>query len=398
MKVLMLTIFEYPHIGGLSTHMSLVYKGFSDNGHKVEVLSITNVKKIVRILLCSIPCKILSWINKDIGTLWINTMHQFLLTLLILSKMLMGNKYDIINCQDVLAGRIALRLKKLLNFKVIFTVHGYFVRQAISNGILSGDSFISRMYMDTENKVYCNVDSIISVDTRIKDYITSYSGKDIGRKITVLKNFIDLNSFRNDESNRDSLRGKWNIPLDKFVLFCPRRLVPKNGVIYPLFALNRLNDIGNTMLVYAGDGQERSKMEEYINENKLTDKVLMLGDVEYQSMIELYNICDVVLVPSVNSAGVEEATSISAIEGMASSKVVIASEIGGLKELITHGHNGILVKEKDTEDLVRNIVSLYLNYEKRSAIEHNARKTVETQLSLEQRIKDYIKIFISVLD
>lgn len=388
----MVTVYEYPHIGGLSTHMSLIKKGLLDNGYKVEILSISNVNRIFRLLICSLPCKIINIFNKDIGTLWFNSMNQVLLTLLIFVKILIGNRYNIINCQDVLSGKIALLLQRVFRVKVIFTVHGYFVRQAISNGILTDSSFVSKKYLDIEKKVYSKVNSIISVDSRIKEYIIECIGIDEKQEISVFKNFIDINTFR-IESNNKKLREKWNIPTDKFILLCPRRLVPKNGVIYPLLSLTKLKNLHNVMLVYAGDGQERGKLEGLISEHQLKEKVLMLGDVEHQSIVELYNLCDVVIVPSVNSAGVEEATSISAIEGMASGKVVVASEIGGLKELIIHGHNGILVKEKDLDDLANNIMSIYLDSEKRSVLEKNARRTVEEHLSLEDRIHDYLKVF-----
>jgi len=397
MKVLMVTTYEYPHIGGLSTHMSLIKKGFSKNGHEVEVVSLSNVNKIVRLLLCSVPCKILNIFNKDIGTLWYNTMNQVLLTIIIYLKFLFGDKYEIINCQDVLSGNIALKIQKIFKVKVIFTVHGYFVRQSISNEVLSSNSFVTRIYMNVEKKVYSKVNALISVDNRIKEYIIDCIETST-KKITVLKNFIDLEAFSIDQNNKATYREKWNIPKDKFVLLCPRRLVPKNGVLYPLLSITKIKKIDNILLVYAGDGQERVKMEALIEEHNLHDKVLMLGDVEHQSIGELYSLCDLVIVPSVNSEGVEEATSISAIEGMACGKVVIASEIGGLKELITHKQNGLLVREKDLDDLAQKIISVYSNEEIKSVLEKNARKTVEEQLSLEQRIKDYIKIFKGVLN
>jgi glycosyltransferase involved in cell wall biosynthesis len=393
----MATIYEYPHIGGLSTHMSLVEKGLTANGHRVEIVSISNVNKALRILLSHLPCKVLSIFNKDIGTFWFNFMNQLLLTCLIFLKLFTKGNFDVINCQDVLSGKASLLAKRFFRIKIIFTVHGYFVRQAISNKILKKDSLISNIYLKLEKKVYSEVTLLISVDSRIKDYIVECTNTPITSRIYVLKNFIDLDEFKVDVNNKIFLRDKWGISTDKFILFCPRRLVPKNGVIYPLLSLTKLTDKDEFLLVYAGEGQERAEMERIIKQYQLEDHVLMLGDVNHINIVELYNLSDVVIVPSVNSSGVEEATSISAIEGMASGKVVIASNIGGLKELITHRYNGILVEEKDPDSLATSIIEIHSNNKIRAEIESNARETVEQQLSLDKRIKDYIAAFGSVL-
>lgn len=398
MKILMFTTFEYPHIGGMSTHMTLIKRGLLDNGNEVEVLSTSNINRILRKIIFSLPCKILSLFNKDIGTFWFNFINEIFLTTLLLIKLFNGKKFDIINCQDVLACRIVCRIQKFFRYKIIFTVHGYFVMQSISNGVLSSNSCISRMYSRIEREVYSSVDYIITVDNRIKNYIIDCAGIRNSEKITVLKNFIDINYFKHISTDKEILRKKWNLPQNKFIILCPRRLVPKNGVIYPILAMAQIKSYDQIILVYAGDGQEKSKMEELIRENELNDRVFMLGDIDHQSIVELYNLCDLVIVPSVNSAGVEEATSISAIEGMACSKVVIASNIGGLKELITHDYNGILVREKDINELSNNILSIYLDNEKRKFLENNARKTVEEQFSLNERIKDYLRIFRKALN
>jgi glycogen synthase len=395
MKVLMFTTFDHPHTGGMSTHIELIKKGLTSNDVKVSILSISNVNILLRKLIFSIPCKVLNIFNKNLGTLWVFLMNEIFLSLLLLFKLLFGEKYDVINCQDALACKIAIRLKRFSKYKVVFTAHGYFVLQATSDGCLTKDSFVSRLYLNYEKEVYKNVDSIISVDSRIKDYIINLIG-DSRQEITVLKNFIDINIFKSDDIDRKSLRNKWNLPNHKFIIFCPRRLVPKNGVIYPILALEKLVSYEDIMLVYAGSGQEKSKMEELIRKNSLQDRVLMLGDIDHISMVELYNISDIVIVPSINSEGVEEATSISAIEGMACEKAVIASNIGGLKELIKHNENGFLYTEKDINDLSKSILTLYSDSEKREQIAKNARKSVEKDLSLENRIKDYIQIFANV--
>ena len=79
-------------------------------------------------------------------------------------------------------------------------------------------------------------------------------------------------------------------------------------------------------------------------------------------MKDLYRcIADIVLVPSIHSYGVEEATSISALEAMGSGSPVIAGAVGGLKEIFEHEKDGLLVEVKNTEDLSNSIIRILDN-------------------------------------
>ncbi len=68
-------------------------------------------------------------------------------------------------------------------------------------------------------------------------------------------------------------------------------------------------------------------------------------------MRKLYQNVDVVMIPSVTVSGTQENTSIAALEAMACGTPVIASNIGGLPELIRDGHNGFLIPERNSPAL-----------------------------------------------
>src|SRR2546426_7374256 len=75
-------------------------------------------------------------------------------------------------------------------------------------------------------------------------------------------------------------------------------------------------------------------------------------------MRELYQQVDVVLIPSVTTSGTQENTSIAALEAMASGKPVIATDIGGLPEVIRHGQDGILIPERDPDAVAEAAIPL----------------------------------------
>jgi N-acetylglucosaminyldiphosphoundecaprenol N-acetyl-beta-D-mannosaminyltransferase len=158
---------------------------------------------------------------------------------------------------------------------------------------------------------------------------------------------------------RGELRRTWGIPEGKLVLLCPRRLVKKNGVIYPSLALASMDavDRDRFLLLHAGEGGERDEMERIILENALDKNVRLLGGQGREAILELYRLADIVLVPSVHSENVEEATSLSALEAMASGRPLIAGDVGGLAEMVVEGETGLLVPA-DAEALAAAILRL----------------------------------------
>src|SRR5690606_13785848 len=133
----------------------------------------------------------------------------------------------------------------------------------------------------------------------------------------------------------------------------------KNGVIYPILSFPPvLKEYPNARLVFAGTGEMMDEMKAKAKELGIADRVTMLGAVDHKDMIQYYALSDIALVPSILSAGVEEATSISALEAMGSGIPLIACAVGGLKEIVDHGKDGLLVEERNVGELTDAMIRL----------------------------------------
>ncbi len=176
---------------------------------------------------------------------------------------------------------------------------------------------------------------------------------------------------------REELRRKWDIPQERTVLFCPRRLVKKNGVVYPSLALaaSRLRN-GAATFCCTRERAANGTPSRRLREQGLSGEVRLLGNQDRQAIVELYRLSDVVLVPSIHSENVEEATSLAALEAMASGRPLIAGAVGGLAEIVRDGHNGLLVPGGDAEALAHAIRTLS--------------DSSELRLRLSQAARDYV--------
>ncbi|WP_099354851.1 glycosyltransferase family 4 protein [Fredinandcohnia onubensis] len=371
MKILITTIFDYPHEGGLSTHVKTLKLGLEEKGHSVDVLSFSNINPIVKKLVAQGPGFVLNKLQKGKGQLLNDTMRGTLLNTYIKKQ---KQDYDVINAQDVFSANASIKT----GIPTVSTVHGYYANEAISRGAIVENSAEDLKIKEIEKEAYQNSDELIAVDRRINEYVKKLAGVDTH----VIKNFINLDSFRNISESPLVIRNEFNIPENKKILLVPRRLTEKNGVIYPTLAMKYvLEKFPNTLLLYAGTGEQSQNIQNEITKNGLMDSVRLLGSVEHEKMKNLYSIADIVLVPSVHSYGVEEATSISALEAMGSGSPVVAGAVGGLKEIFEHEKDGLLINADNVTEFANSIIRLLNDKELCNKLSENAQKKVEEEYS-----------------
>ncbi|MGM8215067.1 glycosyltransferase family 4 protein [Bacillaceae bacterium W0354] len=389
MRILLTTVFDYPHIGGLSTHIKTLKKGLEAHGHEVDILSFSDLPYFKQQLYAKAPSFGLNILEKGRGLLVGHYFRQLLLRKLI--ERAHGKRgYDLINAQDIYATFAAVDT----GLPTVHTAHGYKTYEAISRGAIKENSRAAKALLEKERQAFLASSQVVTVDYRIKNYVKDLSGIDAVR----IHNFIDIDSFVPKTDERASLREKYGVSENLFILFVPRRLTKKNGVIYPVLALPKLiEDIPNVRLVYAGDGSERDQIERLAREHGVSDYVELLGDIPHEKMTDYYGMSNVTLVPSCHSDGVEEATSISALEAMGSGVPVVASKVGGLKEIVIDGETGILTEEKDPDGLARSIKRLFNDAELRERLALRAREVIESEYSHLSAAKRYLEIYEGVL-
>jgi glycosyltransferase involved in cell wall biosynthesis len=183
------------------------------------------------------------------------------------------------------------------------------------------------------------------------------------------------------------------------IFFVPRRLTKKNGVIYPILSLPAvLEKFPKARVVFAGTGEAMDTMKAKAAELGVTDRVTMVGAVDHTDMVEYYAASNVALVPSIYSAGVEEATSISALEAMGSGVPLIACAVGGLKEIIEDGVDGLLVEEQNVKALSDAMIRLLGDPEEGQRLADAARAKIIAEYSHFAAAEKYEAIYLKALN
>ncbi len=163
-------------------------------------------------------------------------------------------------------------------------------------------------------------------------------------------------------------------------------LTKNKGLQYAIEAMARLKN-KNMVFSVIGEGEERKNLENLIREMGLEDKVQLLGFRENAS--NYLNLFDIFTLTSV-----KEGLPYTILEAGLAGLPVIASDVGGIGEIIENGRSGILVEPKNAEQIVEALIRLIENKKKRKEFGENLRKTVTQKFSLKKMLNETKKLYI----
>lgn len=377
MKILIVSSFAYPHLGGVSRHIEMLQKGLSESGEDAEVIGINNTGIYKAYFLPFFALEKIS--KKDAGTYVVDSKIKALCGKLA-SKPSMLASADIVHAHDAIAFAAAKKAlaKAGLKKPVVLTVHGF-----LANEMASKYNFGKRERESVEKleeTAYRDADYVVAVEkNRLKKVMGFRKGD-----AEVMHNWIDSGRFRPPEEQDK----------EKITVLVPRRLVKKNGVKFAVEAFEGLPE--EFELIISGDGPEKQNLENEVRQRGLEKRVQISGNVSEEEILEIYRNSDVVIIPSINYGGDIEGLSMSILEALSCAKPVIATEVGGNPEIIKTSFNGILVPEQDAKAIHDALLKLK-DKGLREELGKNARKNIEENYSMGAGISKIKKVYREVL-
>lgn len=175
--------------------------------------------------------------------------------------------------------------------------------------------------------------------------------------IRYIPNGVDTRTFV-PCTDPSTLRGRYGIGEREVVCVVPRRWAPSKGVVYAARALASDRWPSECRVLFVGAGE--SVYPEYASEvraelTRARGLFDVWDSVAPEEMAELLQVSDMCLIPSLL-----EATSLSALEAMASGLPVLAADTGGLPLVVTEGENGSLFPPADALAIARIVESFVM--------------------------------------
>ncbi len=160
---------------------------------------------------------------------------------------------------------------------------------------------------------------------------------------------------------------------------CVARMDVAKGVFFLLDAFAcLLKKYPELRLVLAGHGNASAELVRRAHSYGIQDQVQFLGHYSGDTY-DLLNTFDIYVFPSL-----WEGFPYSIVEALRSACTIVATDVGGIPEAITHGVNGVLIKPGSTEAIIKAIEQLLSDPEERSALAKNARLKFESDLELKK--------------
>ena len=232
--------------------------------------------------------------------------------------------------------------------------------------------------------IYRSACKILAVSHEVKEIVVqTYGLKD--SDVQVLKNGI---VFVNSLAKPTDIENEFAVAKNKMKIFAAGRLVGLKRYDVLIKAVYEIVNRGfyNILVLIAGEGEERSKLEELIRRLKLERYIKLLG--LRHDVIELMKTSNIFVLPSSY-----EGLSIAMIEAMACGLPVIASNVPGLKEFILNGENGLLFPLGDYFALADHIIKLTTEEDLRTKLSYGARDSFNKDYDMLENIKSLDKLF-----
>ncbi|KPJ69457.1 hypothetical protein AMJ44_03830 [candidate division WOR-1 bacterium DG_54_3] len=200
-------------------------------------------------------------------------------------------------------------------------------------------------------------------------------------KVEVVYNGVDTKTFL-PGSVKEEVRNKLHIRGEDIVIGTIGRLSPEKGFEYLLLAIRDvLNVYPSVKVLIAGNGNEKYRLylQEKINELKLSSNIILTGF--YEDVPQILNCMNIYSLPSLS-----EGFNRSLLEAMACGLPVIATSVGGNKEVVQDGANGLLVPSGNPMRLASAITELLKDREKARRMGLAGRELVEEKFSIEKNV------------
>jgi glycosyltransferase involved in cell wall biosynthesis len=304
---------------------------------------------------------------------------EFLFLLWILNK----KKIDLVHAHWSLPqGFLGLLAKYVLKIPCVTTLHGsdvFGLRHPI---------FRSLNKLAISRADFCTANSLATA--KMAQRISACEN------LAIVPMGVDPNRF---QKAVEIDRLKKELKLDGEIILSVGRLVDLKGTDYLIKALPEvLMRFPGAKALIIGSGPQKNLLLKLAKDLHIEENMLFIDQIAHTELIKYYSVADVFVLPAIaNDKGETEGFGVVLVEAMACGLPVIGSDIGGIPDIIKNGETGLLVRQKDPQDLGNQLIRLLTDADLKEKLVRNARKLVEAQFSWEVVAERFIEIYRDVL-
>ena len=232
---------------------------------------------------------------------------------------------------------------------------------------------------------------IICCSKAVEDFVRDYE-RIKPSKTVVIYNGVDEGNFSTFK-NGSSAKAQLGVDSGVSLVGTVSSLAPHKGHKYLIQAAPMILDIlPSTKFLIVGDGILREKLEEQVKNLNLISNVIFTGT--RKNIPDLLSAMDIFVLPSCSREGL----GISIIEAMAAEKPVVATDIGGIPEVVKNGETGFLVLSRNSEALAQAIIELLRNPKKANTMGKKGRIRFQEKFTNKRMLSEVENLYVALLN
>jgi len=383
-RILIFAAYFHPHVGGYEKIVHELSRRLVQRGYELDILTCNTERtptyeELDGIHIYRLPC----W--NALNSLY--PIPKPCLTSFKILRRLLRKNYDIVNTQTrfFITSFLGLIFAKLKRTPLVHTEHG------------ARHSLVPNKIIDLISRAYDHSIGTLIVKSARRNIGVSEAAcgflRHLGAVNTqVIYNGIDTTIFKKKEDI--NYKQKLGISNDAIVITFVGRLIYAKGVQDLIYALSRIKDAApEVKLLIAGDGPYRTELEKLAHQNEYAGSTLFLGQRNQDEVIDVLSATDIFVNPSYS-----EGLGISVMEAASIGLPIIATDVGGTKEIITTDETGILVEARDVGQLAEELGRLCADAALREKLGENARILAGRKFNWDKIIGEYIKVYTSLVE
>ncbi|CAA9892256.1 Glycosyltransferase, exosortase A system-associated [Candidatus Methylobacter favarea] len=301
-------------------------------------------------------------------------------------------KPDILHAHSpALNGLAALKAARKYKIPLVYECRAFWEDAAVDHGTTREGSLRYHLTKALETYVFKQADAITTICEGLRSDIARRGIA--AEKITVIPNAVDIDRFTYGVEPDQNLRTQLGLQ-NKIVLGFIGSFYAYEGLPLLLEALPTiLEKQPETRLLLVGGGPQEALIKQKTNELGLEKQVIFTGRVPHDQVQDYYNQVDIFVYPRLPMRLTELVTPLKPLEAMAQGRLVIASAVGGHKELITHQSNGYLFKANNANALAATVLDLLNQPRQWEKLRMAGRLFVEQERNWTNSVSNYKQIY-----
>ena len=290
-----------------------------------------------------------------------------------------------------LNGLAALRVARRCRLLMVYEVRAFWEDAAVDHGTSRVNGLRYRLTRRLETHILKQTDAVTTICEGLKQAILSRGIP--ADKVTVVPNAVDIENFAiNVSPDRELAQalGLENCTVLGFI----GSFYAYEGLLILLKTLPLLiNDFPKLTVLLVGGGPEDNTLRKLATELGIQDRVVFTGRVAHHQVQRYYSLVDICVYPRLSIRLTEMVTPLKPLEAMAQGKLVVASGVGGHRELIRDGETGFLFSAGEPAALAACLRRLLNRREQWPVIRASARRFVEKERNWAVSVARYTGIY-----